>query len=68
MFLAVNLGIGVNRSCIYDYATVKWANDMKLHVFATKRKTSANYEHLFHSDVFLIESIVSAIYISYFHG
>ena len=42
---AVNLSEGQSR--YFDaYAVVEWANDMKLHVFATKHKANTYHEHL----------------------
>ena len=38
--------VGVNLSCIDGYAVLDWANDMKLHVFATKHKAITYHEHL----------------------
>ena len=42
---AVNLS-GVNLGCFNAYAEVEWANDMKLHVFATKHKTNTYHKYL----------------------
>jgi hypothetical protein len=41
---------GVNLKCIDAYAVLEWANDMKLHVFATKHKANTYSEKLIHSD------------------
>ena len=41
---------GVNLKCIDAYAVLEWANDMKLHVFATKHKANTYSENLIHSD------------------
>ena len=41
--------VGVNLDCIDAYAVLKlyaWANDIKLHVFATKHKANTYHEHL----------------------
>ena len=40
------LWVGVNHDCIDAYAILEWANDMKLHVFATKHKANTYHEHL----------------------
>ena len=32
-------------NCIYAYATLEWASDMKLHAFATKHKAKTYHEH-----------------------
>ena len=45
--------MGVNLNCIDTYAVPEWANDVKLHVFATKHKAT---KHLIHSDEHLIQS------------
>ena len=42
--------VGINVSCIDAYAVVEWANDVKLHIFATKHKTNTYHEHLIYSD------------------
>jgi hypothetical protein len=47
---AVNLTGGVNLECIDAYAVLEWANDTKLHVFATKHKANTYSEQLIHSD------------------
>jgi hypothetical protein len=41
---------GVNLKCIDAYAVLEWANDTKLHVFATKHKANTYSEQLIHSD------------------
>jgi hypothetical protein len=41
---------GVNLECIDAYAVLEWANDTKLHVFATKHKANTYSEQLIHSD------------------
>jgi hypothetical protein len=41
---------GVNLECIHAYAVLEWANDTKLHVFATKHKANTYSEQLVHSD------------------
>jgi hypothetical protein len=41
---------GVNPKCIDAYAVLEWANDTKLHVFATKHKANTCSEQLTHSD------------------
>ena len=38
--------VGVILSCTDVYAVAEWANDMKLHVFATKHKANTYHEHL----------------------
>ena len=38
--------VGVNFCSIDAYAVLEWANDMKLHVFGTKRKTNTYHVHL----------------------
>ena len=42
--------LGVNLGCIDFYAVLEWANDMKLHLFATKHKANTYHEHLIESD------------------
>jgi hypothetical protein len=41
---------GVNLKCIDAYAVLEWANDTKLHVFATKHKANTYSKQLIHSD------------------
>jgi hypothetical protein len=41
---------GVNLKCIDAYAVLEWANDTKLHVFATKHKANTYSEQLIHLD------------------
>ena len=38
--------VRVNLGCIDAYAVLEWANDMKLHVFATKHEANTFHEHL----------------------
>ena len=37
--------MGINLGCIDVYVVLEWANDMKLHVFATKHKANTYHEH-----------------------
>jgi hypothetical protein len=45
-----SIWLGVNLECIDAYAVLEWANDTKLHVFATKHKANTYSEQLIHSD------------------
>ena len=38
--------VGVSLGCIDAYAVLEWANDMKLHIFATKHKANTYHKYL----------------------
>jgi hypothetical protein len=40
---------GLNQKCIDASAVLEWANDTKLHIFATKHKANTSSEQLIHS-------------------
>ena len=40
------ISVGINLSCSDAYAALEWANDMKLHICATKQKTNTYHKHL----------------------
>ena len=48
---AVRLSGGQPQLYIYVFAALKWTNDMKLQVLATKQKANAYNEHKFHSNL-----------------